>query len=372
MSPSPPLKVLHINTETGWRGGESQVHLLIKGQKQKGLIPLLACARGSKLFHAVSESNLCPVFPFSPLGALSFLGVSSILEQLRPENIDIIHTHTAHAVAMGALLSWRLKRACLFHSRRVDFRLTRFSKIKYLWRNAQILAISEGVRNVLIKSNIPETRITVVHSGIAVDLNPPLHSADDYRKEFHVPENAPVIGVVAALTDHKGIKYLLESFPSVLTKVSNAILVIVGEGELEFELHGSAKKLGIASNVRFTGFREDAQSIIYMFDIFVLPSHLEGLGTSLLDAMIREKPVIACRTGGIPEIVIEDKTGLLVPPRNPEALADAIINLLDNPEFRKKMGVEGKKRVIQHFSADSMVSATIAAYHQALNKRLNH
>ncbi|OGL46280.1 MAG: hypothetical protein A2161_14915 [Candidatus Schekmanbacteria bacterium RBG_13_48_7] len=364
---SPALKIIHINTEKGWRGGEAQVYLLLKGQIANGHYPVLACLPESKLFAEIKKTNLCPLIPFSCRNEWNIFSLYRFIKSAKQEKPDIIHTHTGHAVLPGLFLKWKLKKPCLFHSRRVDFPLNIISKHKYLACDSRIIVISEGVCNVLLKCGVPKEKIHIVHSGISTELIDAVCDTGKYRQEFDIPDNVPVVGVVAALTDHKGHKYLIEAFPGILKTFPDTILIIVGTGELDKILYNHAHRLGILSNVRFTGYRKDAKSIINIFDIFTLPSHLEGLGTSLLDAMLRGKPVVATSVGGIPEVVLNAKTGILVPPKNPDELGNAIIELLKNSELRKTMGQEGKKRVLEKFSAEQMVSETQSVYIQKLN-----
>lgn len=119
----------------------------------------------------------------------------------------------------------------------------------------------------------------------------------------------------------------------------------------------------------FSGFRPDAGKYISAFDVFVAPSHMEGLNTSILDAMMLERPVVGTTAGGIPEIIEHEKTGLLVPPKDPRALAEAIVGLLANPEKARRLGLAGRGMVINRFTADRMVEGTIAVYQGLLKNR---
>ncbi len=144
-----------------------------------------------------------------------------------------------------------------------------------------------------------------------------------------------MIGTIAHLTDHKGHTYLLDAIPQVLKEFPHSFFLFVGDGELKDSLKTKSRILGIRDRVFFTGFREDIPEILSILDLFVLPSHLEGLCTSLMDAMYMGVPIVATTAGGIPEVIENGKTGLLVPPKDPIALAEAIIKLLKDKSKRE-------------------------------------
>jgi glycosyltransferase involved in cell wall biosynthesis len=141
----------------------------------------------------------------------------------------------------------------------------------------------------------------------------------------------------------------------------------VGDGKLRAALEAQAVSLGVAERVRFTGFRDDVLAVMQQFEVFVFSSYLEGLGTAILDAMALRKPVVATRAGGIPEVVQDGVTGRVVPPRDPQALAQAVSQLLRYPEQGTRFGEAGRKRVEQHFTALQMATHTLQLYRRLLN-----
>jgi glycosyltransferase involved in cell wall biosynthesis len=173
------------------------------------------------------------------------------------------------------------------------------------------------------------------------------------------------VGNVAALTDHKDHATLLEAAALVSARRPEARFVIVGDGERRAELEARARALGTAERVIFAGFRDDVDRLLPAFDVFCLSSHLEGLGTSLLDAMCFARPVVATAAGGIPEAVLDGVTGRVVPVRDVRALADALVEVLSHPERREAMGRAGRERFLERFTADAMVEATLRVLHAA-------
>jgi glycosyltransferase involved in cell wall biosynthesis len=247
-------------------------------------------------------------------------------------------------------------------SRRVDFHLrgNSFSR----WKHRQVdcfIAASEAIRQMLVADGVPAERTVTVHEGIDIE-----HVAAapvvDVHQAFFLPHGAPVVGNIAALVPHKGQRHLIEAAHVVVQKMPDVRFVILGEGELRDALERLVKEHHLEKHVLLPGFRTDVLGCLKSFDVFVMSSVTEGLGTSLLDAMACSRPIVATRTGGIPEVVDDGVTGLLVPPRDEAALADAIVDLLGDAARRQRMGEAGLARVNEKFTVERMVAGTAAVY----------
>ena len=241
-----------------------------------------------------------------------------------------------------------------------------FRKLKYQWGVDRIVAISEGVRNVLIEDGLDPNRIEVIRSGIDPRPFNPTYPAGEARREFGIAEKSPVIGCIAHFADHKGHRYLIATAARVAAAVPDVRFLLVGDGELRPQIERQIKDLNHEKHVILTGFRTDIPRLLAAMDIVVLSSHLEGLGTSLLDAMAMARPVVATRVGGIPEMVEDGVNGRLVPPRDPDALAGALIELIRRPDERKRMGEAGRARMLSMFSAEAMVEQTERIYRKLI------
>ncbi|MEP6807843.1 MAG: glycosyltransferase family 4 protein, partial [Chloroflexota bacterium] len=188
------------------------------------------------------------------------------------------------------------------------------------------------------------------------------------RREFGIPRGAPLLGVVARLEPEKGHRYLIEAMPAILQGAPETWLVIVGEGSLDGELRALAASLPAPARDRivFTGRREDVAAITGEIDVAVLPSLREAQGISILEAMARRKPVVASAVGGIPEVLTDGHDGLLVPPADPAALAEACIRLACSPPLRAQLGEAGRATVEARFSLDAMVRRIEEVYDEEL------
>jgi glycosyltransferase involved in cell wall biosynthesis len=223
------------------------------------------------------------------------------------------------------------------------------------------ICASEAIRAMLVADGVPAARTVTVHEGIDLErvaMAPPAN----LHEQLFLPHQAPIVGNVAALVPHKGQRHLIEAAALVVRKVPDARFVIAGEGELRPTLERQIREHRLEKHVLLAGFRPDVLSLHKAFDIFVMSSITEGLGTSLLDAMAAGKPIVATATGGIPEVVVDGDTGILVPARNDAALADAIVRLLKDPALRERMGKAGRARAGQRFSAERMLKETLRVY----------
>jgi glycosyltransferase involved in cell wall biosynthesis len=352
------MKIVHVDSHRPWRGGEQQVLYLTRFLHAQGHHSVVVCQPQSALHQRCVAAGL-PVQTLSMRHEADVLAAWRLGRYLRQQQIDILHMHTPHAHTLGLLASWLAPQVRKIVSRRVDFApiRNRFSRWKYTRADLHYLAVSHAVRQVLIEDGIAPHQVQTVHSGIdlqrcaAATAVPPLF-----------PAGTRVIGTVGHLAGHKGQRYLIASLPHLLRTHPQIGCVIAGTGDLQATLAAQAADLGVAAHVQFTGFRHDVLSLIQQFEVFVFPSVQEGLGTSILDAMALSKPVVATRAGGIPEVVQDGVSGLLVPPGNPAALAHAIAFLLQHPEQGRAFGAAGRQRVAQCFTAERMAARTLCVY----------
>jgi L-malate glycosyltransferase len=363
---------IHIDTAKTWRGGQRQVLLTVLGLRERGHRTVLVAHPEGELATRASEGHdLIRLAPRAEVDLHAGWKLSRILKDLKP---DIVHAHDPHAVALASLaLSFLTSGHCppLVASRRVAFHLKghAFSRWKYHQVDC-FIAASNAINQMLAGDGIDPARVVTVYEGI--DLHRiQAEPAANIHAEFWLPKHAPVVGAVAALTQEKGHKYLIDAAALVVRDVPDARFVILGEGELRPSLERHIKDLHLDKHVVMPGFRADILSFIKSFDVFVMSSLFEGLGTSLLDAMALSKPTVATDTGGIPEVVSHGETGLLVPTRDAKALAAAISTLLKDPDRRTQMGRAGLERVRRLFSSEQMVEKTLGVYQKLESKILN-
>ena len=354
---------LHVDTARTWRGGQNQVLVTVLGLRALGHRTVLVAHPSGELRRRAEEGlDFIPLAPRTEMDLSAAWRLTRVLKQLRP---DIVHAHDPHGVAMASLalsMSTLAVKPRLVASRRVDFHLRNTALSRWKYRQVDLfICASEAIRKMLVGDGIPRKRTVTVHEGVdlgKVNAAPPA----DLHQDLWLPHGAPIVGNVAALVPHKGQRYLVEAAVKLLPDQPDARIVIAGEGELGPSLEQQIKQHHLEKHVLLAGFRPDVLSLHKAFDIFVMSSVTEGLGTSLLDAMACGKPVVATNVGGIPEVVADGETGILVPPRDPAALAEALRKLLADPALRQRMGAAGLVRVRTTFSAVHMVRNTLRAY----------
>jgi glycosyltransferase involved in cell wall biosynthesis len=354
---------LHIDTARTWRGGQNQVLLTVNGLREIGQRAALVAHPDGELRKRAAEGlELVPLAPKAEMDLTAAWRLNRVIKRLKP---DVIHAHDAHGVAMASLaLSLGSKdiEPPLVVSRRVDFHLRHNSFSR--WKHRQVdcfIAASEAIRKMLVSDGVPEERTVTVHEGIDVDhvlAAPPV----DVHQAFFLPHGAPVVGNIAALVPHKGQRHLIEAAHLVVQKIPDTRFVILGEGELREALERLIKEYHLEKHVLIPGFRTDVLGCLKKFDLFAMSSVTEGLGTSLLDSMACSRAIVATTAGGIPEVVEDGVTGLLVPPRDHSSLADALLALLGDSRRRQAMGEAGFARVREKFTVERMIAATAAVY----------
>ena len=357
------MSLFHIDSGREWRGGQRQSFFLARQLKQKGYPFLFVVQPGSPLHQKAAEAEL-PIFPLKIRSELDLFAILRLARAMKRKKCLLAHFHDAHALAVGSRAASLAKVPLRIISRRVDFPLKKniFSRRKYKKDVDVIIAISEGVKRVLIQGGVAAERIEVIPSGIDFSPFEQASSSDFLRREFSFAPDNYLVGIVAHLEDHKGHRYLIQATKILKEMAPKIKIIVVGSGSLRMELDKQVRELGVEDIVFFLGFREDIPQILSSLDLFVLSSYLEGMGSSLLDAMACRLPVVATFVGGIPEVVVHGETGLLVPPRNPSALAEAILKLYYNRALASRLGQRGFEVVHQKFSAEAMADRIIALY----------
>jgi glycosyltransferase involved in cell wall biosynthesis len=360
---------LHVDTARSWRGGQNQVLLTVLGLRARGHRTVLVAHPEGELARRASEGH--DLIRLAPAHEVDFAAAFRFARVVRDLSPEVIHAHDPHAVSMASMALSTIangRRPRLVIARRVDFHLRRnaFSRWKYKQVDAAICS-SNAIRGMVIEDGIPEESAFTVHEGVQVERIGALTPADVCR-ELWLPPGSPTVGNIGALVAHKGQRYLVDAAPAIVRVLPDTHILIFGEGELRPALTRQIKHLGLEHRVSLVGFRPDILSLLKGLDLFVMSSITEGLGTSILDAMAASKAVVGTTAGGIPEAVEHGVTGLLVPPHNAEALAEAILQLLKDEPRRRRMGAAGLERVRALFNVDRMVDETLAVYERVAGR----
>jgi L-malate glycosyltransferase len=354
---------LHIDTARGWRGGQSQVLQTVLGLRALGHRAALVAHPEGELYRRMREGHdLVPLAAKSDIDLSAAWNLSRVVKQMRP---DLLHGHDPRAVAMAATALGMVSpspKPPLVASRRAEFRIAQNSFSR--WKYSQVdcfVASCTAIRDRLARDGIDLHRIVVIHDGIDVEAVARIPSANVHA-QFYLPMQAPVVGNVAALVPQKGHQHLIDAAALVVREVPDARFVIVGDGELREVLERRIREKHLERHIFLAGFRTDVLELTKGFDLFVVSSIHEGMCVALVDAMAAGKAAVGTRAGGIPEVLVDGGTGILVEPRDHQALADAIVRLLNDEALRTRMGAAAAARALEFFTVARMVRETADLY----------
>ena len=234
----------------------------------------------------------------------------------------------------------------------------------------RIIAVSEDLRRELLAAGLGEDRVVTIHNAIdAQDFQAQAGgNGRRLRSQWGIDTDQPVISIAGRLTTQKGHCYFLQSARRVLLHQPRACLLIIGDGPWRARLEAMSEELNLGNAVRFLGHQNNVAPLMEMSDVVAMASVREGLPNVILEALALAKPVVATTVGGCPEVIRDGETGLLVPPRDPQVLAEAILYLLGHPEEAAEMGRRGRARILQDFSVEEMARKTAALYREVLRR----
>lgn len=361
------MKILHVEAGKHYYGGARQVAYIIEGLQQHGVLNLLACPLGAEIGRAVGDT--AAVHEMKMSGELDAGMATRLLRLIRQERPDIVHLHSRRGADLWGGVAARLAGVPCVLSRRVDNPEARWQvALKYRLYD-HVITISEGIRQVLLSEGLAPDRVTCVRS--AVDAAPYLQPVDRaaFRREFGLPQESLVIGMVAQLIRRKGHRYLLDAVHALRGRHPSLRVVLFGQGPLREELEAETRERGLADIVVFAGFRKDLPQWLGGLDILAHPADMEGLGVSLLQASAAAVPIVTSRAGGLPEAVADGVSGLLTEAGDVPALTAALDRLLAEPELRSRLGQAGRARILNEFSVEAMVRGNLAVYQKLLARR---
>jgi len=369
MNASRPLEIAHIDLGLSLRGGQRQLLQLARGLRQRGHEQIIICREEGDLEAcARKEEFSCFSLPaHDPVHAHGILLLRQLL-QVSPR--EILHAHDGHGqtVAWLASIGMRVRRVA---TRRVAFlpkeRHHWTYRLKYAHTCDAVIAVSDCVRQGAIRCGVPHSKIEVIPDG--VEIPPELPSTEaraKARARWGFGERDFLIGHLGAFTPEKGQEVALGALQLLGEQLPQARLLLAGEDPTASDSEIARRCEALGERVRVCGAIENLSEFFPALDLFVMPSKSEGLGSSALLAMSYGLPVVASRVGGLPEVVEEGRTGWLVEPGSPVALANAILAAASDPARLERRGLNGRERARQ-FSVDNMVERTEALYRRLLN-----
>lgn len=354
--------VLHIVSGNSLAGVERHVLLLARTQQEQGMRVHVAFPRGGWLEEELGRSDI-PFTPLSLRGTLDAVSLAKLVGIARREHLEIAHGHLIrgmfYAMAVG-MVSGRASVGTdhMFHPNWT---------MRYLRR----LVVSTSIMRRAAVPDVGHQRIAVVPYGVEVaKLEADAHFSDEERASWGIPAGALVVGLLGRVTDVKGHDILLTALAQ-MPADSRPWAVFAGPEEVEWgnSLRKLADELGVTENVRFLGPRSNVGALMQACDVIAAPSRMEACPLVLLEAMILGRPVVAATVGGIPDVVQHGVTGLLIPPEDPTALAEALQTALADADLRKRLGSAAREDALIRFTPEAMADATRAVYLDALGRQ---
>jgi len=347
-------RILHVDAGRSWRGGQRQVFLLATGLRDLGYRTLIVAPTGSPLIRRAEHAGL-PTYRLTLRGEWDIRSARELRAVASEWRADIVHAHDAraHSIARLALLGKRKTR--LIVTRRVAF-TPKQVRLKYRHGIDAFIAISNAVKAVMVKAGVPADRIDVVYSGLPA---PVVKRPRNWRRERGWPSTTIVCGIVGAMTQEKGLDLvggIARRLPGEVFRRTRLVL-LGGKGK------GGTSVSGVEGFD--AGFVEEIHDAMAGLDVLWHPAKSEGLGTSVIDAMALGVPPIAFSVGGLPEVIEDGKSGLLIPAGDVQAFMRGAAELITNDALRARLG-EGAKARAREFSDKRMIERTAEVYHRVI------
>ncbi len=370
-----PFVLAQLAGSAGYGGGERYLELLFDHVDRIRFRPILICPEpGPFVDKMVAKQIPTDIVHLRPL--LNPLAVVRLANLLKRNEVTILQTHGARANVYGCLAARLAGVPCVvatIHNSIRDYEVGLIRRHLYLAilrvllpLTDRLICVSDAIkRDVLADCPRVATRTTTIRNGI--DQRRFARSGDPHRirKDWPVG-NGPTLLLVARLTEQKGHRFLIEALPGLLAEWPSLACLFVGEGECREALWSLAKEKGVEHACRFVGAQNNVGDWYATADVVVLPSLSEGLPFVVLEAMAMARPVVASSVNGVPEIIQDGLNGLLVPPRNPQALERAIRRLLRDPVCATRMGKAGQQHVATDFTVGKMINDTVRVFEEAM------
>jgi sugar transferase (PEP-CTERM/EpsH1 system associated) len=362
------IPILYLITELSTGGAQAALLRLLEGLDRERFTPTVACLyNGDGAVAREIRALGISVFDAQMRHKADLPALLRLYRHIRRVRPAILHASLFHANLPGRVLGRLVGVPVIICSERTmamesewRYRINRWT----IGLVDRVIAVSANVRDFYAAHvGLTADKLVVIYNGVQVpELSISLREA---RAELGLPDDGPIIGAISRLDPVKGVDFLIRA----LAQVNGATLVVVGDGPERAALEALAGDLGVADRIHWAGHRRDVPYLLPAFDLLVQPSLHEGLPNTVLEAMACGLPVVATAVGGTPEVIVDGLTGLLVPPRDADALAQAMVTLLSNADLRRTMGRAGRERVAQRFTAERMVEQTQRLYGQLLTEK---
>ena len=372
------VKVLYVFYEPSHSGQATHVLSLVKHLDRERYNITVICPHGDEITQAELRTLGVRVLPWQMNKLKNLRPALSLIRLCEAERFTVVHVHSMEA---GLWARMAAKAAgvpvVIYTPQNIDVRSKWLQRLYPFVEKAlssctdMTISVNEADRTRLIQRRMAHPdKVVTIYNGIDPARFELKGSQDEYKQRLGVNRHKPLVLQMGRLKEQKAPHDFLLAAARILPETPDAQFALLGEGPLETDLRRLALELGIAPNVHFLGWREDVPETLAAADVSVLTSLWEGLPYSVLESMAAGKPVVATSVHGSRELVVDSETGFLVPPRDPQAVAEKVITLLRDPGLAAKMGKSGRRRVEERFSVQAMVQKTEALYQSLLDAKL--
>jgi glycosyltransferase involved in cell wall biosynthesis len=350
------MNILFISSIQMWGGGEVFLMDIMRGMKERGHTVSVLCRPKTELAKNAKKIGF-NVITIRIAGDFDPFVIWNASRIMKKNKIDVICTNMDKDLRFGGLAAKLAGVKGIIPSREIDYPLKDTFRYRFIYNHVatHLVVNSEATKNTVIKSApwFDPQRMTVIYKGISLESFDAL-PASNLADEIGVPPATKFITFVGQLDERKGIRYLLDAWKDIHSRHTDVMLLLIGKGPMQKFIETFIVQHSLKSSVRLLGFRNDIPAILQQSYLLTLPSLWEGFGYVLVEAMAAKLPTVATATSSIPEIVVHEKTGLLVPPRQSKALAEAFNTLISDPEKAHMMGEAGRIRMEELFTIDVM------------------
>ncbi|RMF93882.1 MAG: glycosyltransferase family 1 protein [Nitrospinota bacterium] len=355
-------RILHSEASPGWGGQEMRILQETTEFTRRGYAMAIVCQPESGIGRQGAKEGKT-LYRLRMRSCFDLQAVFQLRRLLQAQKIDLVHTHSSIDSWVAGLAAKSL-RLPVVRSRHVSIPVKRYRNFNYNHLADRIIVNGEAMKRLLMQGGVKAEKIVSIPPGIDLTRFHPRIGGEKIRAEFAL--TGPVIGMIAMLRGSKGHTYFLQAARIVLQRYPEAHFLIVGDGVRRVRIQQEIEQLGLSRQVTMTGFRRDIPEILAALDLYVLSSLRETFPQTILQALAMRKPVVATDSGGVPEIIHPGATGLLVPPGDARALAEAILTLLADRGYAQRLACAGYELVRQEYTLERMIAKTEQVYRELL------
>lgn len=369
------MKIAHITSEKGWRGGERQLYFLITELQKSGIENILICNEESEIEKRLHDTNIPHhhLVMKNPLNPVTANKLRKVIDSL---DCDVLHLHTPTVHTLAVLAGINGLNIPMVLHRRTYFPIKNnpFTQFKYKYKGIKrIICISAAIKYYVDQALKKPEKSSIIHDGINISGEDYLDyssSKDILIRELGLTGKVRFVGNISALSVEKGYGVFVSVAEEIHKILPDVHFLIIGKGDQEQFIRNIVEQKSLSQNVHFLGFRDDLERILPGLDALLMPSIREGLGTAILDAFLARVPVVSTRVGGIPELVMDEKTGLISDPDDFNKLVENVLRILNDQEFANDL----RKNAFEHvrsFSKERMAEKTASLYAEVTGRKEN-